>query len=112
MIKLTKILAFGAFGLAIATLPAQGADKTITRTAVVKYADLNLAKTAGARALYSRIEGAAARLCGPVNVGAVGAWRDYHTCIRDAVGDAVSRVNSPMLSDLHRDHTRLASKPG
>jgi UrcA family protein len=103
MNKLTNTLGFAALGLAIAVLPAQSADRIITKTTVVQYADLNLGNPAGARALYTRIQAAARSLCSP-------ARRDHRACVNDAVSEAVSRLNLPLVSALHHGkHTQGSS---
>jgi UrcA family protein len=82
---------------------ALGADRAIA----VPYADLDLADAAGAAILYHRIEVAAARLCGPREVG--GPDVDslaYHRCVVAAIGRAVREVDRPALSAYHRTHVR------
>lgn len=112
MNKLTKILGSGVFGLATVVLPAQGADKVITRSSVVQYSDLDLSKPAGVRTLYLRIKDTATELCGPANVHGFPAFLEYRACVRKAVDDAVGVVNRPMLSDLHRTNPGLRGSSG
>ena len=66
----------------------------------VRYADLDLSSPAGASALYGRIQAAARQVCGYAgrDVVAQASWR---SCYRSAVGDAVSKVNSPLLIAVH-----------
>jgi UrcA family protein len=109
MNKLTNILGFAALGLAIAALPVQSADRIVTRTTVVKYSDLNLGNPAGVRALYTRIQAAARTLCAPADVPRVVARSEHRVCVNDAVSDAVSRVNHPLVSALHRGRHTQAS---
>jgi UrcA family protein len=62
----------------------------------VRYADLDLSSPAGADALYRRIQAAARQVCGFPGTDLVeqSSWR---SCYRSAVGDAVRKVNSPLL---------------
>jgi UrcA family protein len=66
----------------------------------VSYADLNLSSTAGANALYGRIKSAAKQACGyeGSSLTDIRLWR---RCVHEAVDDAVGRVNSPLLTQVH-----------
>ena len=67
---------------------------------VVRYDDLDLSDSTGARVLYERIETAAEQVCGPVRAHDVShAW--VRPCIRRAVAKAVSDVDEPTLTMLH-----------
>jgi UrcA family protein len=66
----------------------------------VRYADLDLSTSAGANTLYRRIQAAAKQVCrspGTDLIEQIG-WR---SCYRSAVGDAVRKVNSPLLIAVH-----------
>jgi len=66
----------------------------------VRYADLDLSTSAGANELYQRIQAAAKQVCGPPGADLIEqtGWR---RCYRMAVGDAVRKVNSPLLIAVH-----------
>ena len=94
------------------TAPDQGQE--IARR-VVKFADLDLTHTAGAAALYSRIQSAARQVCTPTF--ASWEWATINTtrpCITKAITHAVADVNAPMLTSFHIAKTqqsiRLAEK--
>ena len=66
----------------------------------VSYADLNLSNPAGADALYGRIKHAAKQACG-YEGSSLADRRLWRICVNEAVGDAVGRVNSPLLTAAH-----------
>lgn len=74
-------------------------------TVTVRYADLDLSSPAGANALYGRIQAAARQVCGYPGTDLIeqSSWR---SCYRSAVGNAVRKVNSPLLIAVH------TGKPG
>ena len=111
----TKLLTaiYCAFGAAafIAASSAANAGTLDVRTKTVRYDDLDLAKPAGAQALYSRIRVAAREVCESLP-GVV--WSEAaaeHACIEKAIDGAVEKVNSPGLTTLRfGSDIRLASK--
>jgi len=70
------------------------------RSVTVSFRDLDLSKPEGARALYGRIQSAAKQVCGYAGRDLIdqNIWR---SCYRNAVADAVGRVNSPLLTAMH-----------
>jgi len=106
------LCAFGIAALCVAGLPGAHAnekDKLIEgRSAIVKFADLNLQNPAGAEELYRRIQRAATKVC----------WdsRDIHVlndiasrkCVEAAVAKAVNDVNKPFLTALYERKTSKA----
>jgi UrcA family protein len=71
------------------------------RTVTVNYRDLNLSTIDGAITLYQRLKGAARTVCdGPVT--GVAAYQEWRSCYDAAMADAVSKVNSPLLTAVHR----------
>jgi UrcA family protein len=88
--------------LAAGTASAGGTSSE-TRSVKVRYADLNLSTREGATALYGRLKRAAREVCGldylqPEERTQSNKWK---TCYDDAIGAAVTKVNSPMLSAVH-----------
>lgn len=81
-------------------------------TKTVKYDDLNLASTAGAKALYGRIRAAAREVCnrsaGSDPILRVGG----RACMEKAIDNAVKKVDAPELTALRFGSSvvRLASK--
>jgi UrcA family protein len=66
----------------------------------VSYADLDLSTQAGATTLYNRIRSAARTVCG-YDDAPYGHFA-FKRCFKQAVGDAVAKVNSPQLTALHQ----------
>jgi len=66
----------------------------------VSFGDLDLSSPDGANALYRRIQAAARQVCGYAG-GDLSAQSIWKGCYRQAVADAVGKVNSPLLTALH-----------
>jgi UrcA family protein len=98
----------GTAALCTALSTSVEAEDVASKT--VRFSDLDITKTDGAKALYSRIRGAARDVCGsetdPILRLAIKA------CIDKAIDKAVKDVNAPMLTYLRFGGTdvRLASK--
>jgi UrcA family protein len=89
------ILVVGLLGSAPALADPEG-----VRSMKVGYGDLDLNTAAGAATLYGRIRGAARQLCGYEG----STFTDkaiWNSCFKQAVGDAVAKVNSPQLTALY-----------
>jgi UrcA family protein len=86
------------------------AEEVLSKT--VRYSDLDITESDGAKVLYSRIRAAAEDVCGRSS-GTDPILRLAITgCIHNAVDKAVKDVNAPMLANLRFGSTdvRLASK--
>ena len=106
---LVSCLAAIVFGLASASSVATTVNGE--RSIKVSYGELDLTKPTGAEALYRRIRRAAFTVCGAYDSPMPGSYAAKSRCFKSAVDDAVSKVNSPLLTSLHRnENTRLASK--
>ena len=70
-----------------------------SRSIKVGYSDLDLTTQAGADTLYHRIRGAARQVCGYDS----SFWdqRSFRNCFNSAVGNAVAKVNNPLLTTLY-----------
>ena len=81
-------------------------------TRVVHFGDLDLSKPAGVQALYRRIKFAAHTVCEPYIASGIHSSGAVRACLIQAVDNAVSRVSSPALTQLHTGaaNLRLASK--
>ena len=79
----------------IAAAPSNGVP-----TEIVRFADLNLARPAGADALYRRIQQAAREVCEPN--GPAGHPSGYQECFSNAIARAVADVGAPLLTEHHR----------
>jgi UrcA family protein len=71
--------------------------ETVSET--VNYSDLNLETTAGAAALYSRLEVAARHVCRALY--SPGAPFQVSSCLHEVLEAAVKNVNRPNLTALH-----------
>ncbi len=124
-----------AFGCAISLQGAFAATQPdAARSTAVSYADLDLSSPAGIRTFYRRIQQAAREVCNAsdpimrlyLQVERASGGRSRSTarrqrqhapflvlrchdchddCYRRTVADAVARMNSPMLTALHRVET-------
>ncbi|WP_372782755.1 UrcA family protein [Phenylobacterium sp.] len=73
----------------------------VVTSANVPYADIDLASSAGARALLERIEAAADAVCGgEANMASAYEKAGYRACRGTAISGAVARVRSPALAAL------------
>ena len=100
------VASFAALALGFA-LNAVASPTDEPRSITVKFAELDLSKPAGAKALYSRIKQAAWTVCG--GGSSPDAYRYFRQCYADTVTRAVTSINSPLLSALHgKEATRLA----
>jgi UrcA family protein len=93
---------------------AQPGYEFATRT--VKYGDLDLTRTAGAVALYSRIQAAARTVCEPVSSSArLESVAITRRCMDQSITRAVADVNAPALTSYHLTRTKqtitLARQP-
>jgi UrcA family protein len=84
-------------GTALAQEPADAAARVMT----VRYSDLNLSTNAGATTLYYRILGAAHYVCGEEgSQHGIDMQNYWNGCYRTAVNDAVTKVHSPLLTQI------------
>jgi UrcA family protein len=87
------------------------ANEATPPSKTIKFADLDLQTTEGAKALYRRISAAAHQVCQPLVSDPV--MRDaIPGCIDTAIDNAVRKVNAPSLTALRfgNSNVRLASK--
>jgi UrcA family protein len=85
-------------GTALASEPAASTTNQ-TVTYPVRYSDLDVSTTAGAKILYLRIRYAAETLC---QSAATWGKKDGEACVQKAVNDAVARVNAPRLTQYNQ----------
>ena len=95
-------LALASVAWLLGSTAASAADRTDGASAqTVNYADVNMSTIAGATTLYHRIQGAARVVCG--NGGrTLDEQRDWKSCYQGAVNDAVTDVDSALLTSVHR----------
>jgi UrcA family protein len=102
------IMGTAALGTVLST--SVQAEEVPTKT--VRFKDLDITTSDGAKALYSRIRAAARDVC-ELSTGTDPILRPaIKGCIEKAVDKAVKDVNAPMLTQLRYGSTdlRLASK--
>ncbi len=70
----------------------------------VSYADLNLEKQEGAKALYRRLQQASKRVCdvrGLLVERSVRNMRDARQCYRQALSEAVAEIDNELMTQIH-----------
>jgi UrcA family protein len=100
---LTSTLAAALLALA-ATHNAAASDDG-PKQQVVKFADLDLSKPEGAKALYTRLSKAARQVCSGLEGRRLDEIHRYRSCVSESVGNAVAAVNQPALTDVHLAQT-------
>jgi UrcA family protein len=103
LIWIVSLLFTGLLALVVCLLGidvAWSGTPASARSVTVNYADLDVSSPAGAKALYGRIQGAAKQVCGYAGADVIeqAIWR---SCYRNAIGDAVRKVNNPLLTAVH-----------
>jgi UrcA family protein len=108
--NLTKFMVAASFfasmaigGTALAQEPAAASTTNWSVTYPVRYSDLDVSTTNGAKTLYLRIRYAAETLC---QSSATWGKKEGQACVNKAVNDAVARINSPVLTQ----YSQLRSK--
>jgi UrcA family protein len=72
----------------------------------VEYSDLDLSSTSGAKALYSRLRGAARQVCADLEGKDLKRRANWKACYDEAVARAVLQVNNDAVSALHYSKQR------
>lgn len=94
--SLSTLLFTAVPGAASAAGAAGAADAATIQTSVtVRVSDIDLSTPAGARTFYRRVRDAAYRVCDA-------GWSVDRECVNNAVAAAVSRVDRPLVTALHR----------
>jgi len=96
-------LALAALACLVGSAPLLAAAHTETHSVTVRYADLDLTTSAGAAALYHRIEGAARMTCGYED-HRLAMLPHVQRCNSSAISAAVASMNSPLLTAIHAAH--------
>jgi UrcA family protein len=95
----------------VANVQAQAESSPLKATTLtVDYADLDLDSMTDARILYSRLEQAARRACGPppsmqprYDLMPEALERNFRKCRAQAVADAVARLDAPLVSQVYAE---------
>ena len=109
MINKTRVIesvACLATAVALTGLPAwsQAGEGDSSQKRVVSYSGLDLNSPAGARILYSRLLLAAYAVCEDPESVSARVLTPSDPCMRKAIGDAVTTVNRPLLTQLYVAH--------
>ena len=101
MKTLTALMLLSTSVLAINAVPAaDSGGQVVTKSTVVRFADLNLATQEGAQALYQRITRAAGRMCEEASDRFPNS--QYRDCVKRAVDNAVAKVDQQTLYAVHQ----------
>jgi UrcA family protein len=98
-------------GVAVLAMSAVHAQAEPTQ-ATVKYEDLDLSQPAAAKALYTRLQAAARRVCASNDVRNVSMRRLENMCYREALARAVDEIGHASVKALYAtdDSIRLAAR--
>ncbi len=94
----------GLIGVGPAFAADEG-DNVETQTVQVFYSDLNLAQNKDAHILFMRLQNAAADICGDTfDAPELSARLEVEQCQKDAIANAVVKVNEPLLTAVYDKH--------
>lgn len=97
------LVAIGIFVILAPTFSIVSVADPSSASRTVKFADLDISTPPGAHVLYMRILAAAQVVCSYYPFATDG---DKASCVRDAIADAVTKINQPALSALHNPKNR------
>lgn len=100
MNRFTTTMMISALGL-VAQL-ARAAPPQDPPTAIVHFADLDLAHGRGITVLFRRLKAAAEMVCTSQNGRDLGSQTRYKMCWQNALGKAVTEVGQPALTAYYR----------
>jgi len=80
------------------------------KTVVVRYQDLDLSQPKDAQRLYARITRAARTACDNNPSSDLGRLAVYESCLRTAITNAVTQVNSPQLTSVYQTAIQRVSR--
>lgn len=106
MNKFTALILSATLGtvsqLSLAATNSQPADSDGSKQMIVRYADLDLARTTGASVLFHRIQKAAEIVCSPLESRDPARYVMFRRCVSDAMARAVTQVDRPSLNAYYR----------
>ena len=102
----------GIAAFAICTcLVSYSASAESVKSQTVSFADLDLSKAAGVQTLYKRIKVAARKVCGPADRYTYPTpSRAFGKCVQAAIADAVTQVDRPSLTALHKEEASRTAR--
>lgn len=95
---LRGLVATGIFAVLASSLSIVSAADSSPASRTVKFGDLHLSNPSDAHVLYMRILAAAQVVCSHVPFA---TDADRAGCVRDAIADAVNRIDQPELSAVY-----------
>lgn len=99
------VTAAAVFAISAPAIASTGADSELKgRSVKVSYADLNLQKEAGAKALYRRLQQASKIACGVEsykNAGSLRRTADSRRCYKRSLTSSVAKINNTLLTKIH-----------
>jgi UrcA family protein len=98
-----KIAPFALSVGLLAGASANAADANVAVNSIpVFYGDLDLAKPAGAKLLFTRMKSAANQVCGGrPNIRQLEQMDDFEACIKTAMDDAVAHLGNAQVAALY-----------
>lgn len=96
--RFRDLTAAGIFVVLASSLSLVSAADPSSASRTVKFTGLNITNPSDAHVLYMRILGAAQVVCSYVPFA---TDADKARCVRDAIADAVTRIDQPALSALY-----------
>jgi UrcA family protein len=95
---------FGALALSFSAVSA--ADPASSAGITVKYSDIKIESTSGARVIYERIRAAAQSAC---NYFWFKTDADEARCLQNTIANAVTKVNQPALTAVYNEKFKTSS---
>jgi UrcA family protein len=86
-----------------------GAATLAMKSAYVSYVAADLTRPEDAQKLYARIQRAARVVCSEPDIRDLPDRPAYEQCYKEAVDNAVAKVNASILTALHRSKTQRGS---
>lgn len=107
------LVAGAAITATAAAASAETSNGAEARSVHVSYADLNLGSEAGARAMYTRLSGAAHRACGDSSGRmSITEAREIRECVSGALDRAVAALDQPTVTALYEREYGVPRDPG
>jgi len=103
----TALVSLAAALLVGALVHAPSAAAGVPHAVVVRYGDLDLARSADAARLYARIVTAAKVVCAPEDNRLLLQVAGTRACVRETVDATVAHVGLPQLTAYHRVKSAL-----
>jgi len=106
MTKFTALILTAALGtvshMSLAAQSALPLDPQGPKQMLIRYADLDLARSTGASVLFHRIQKAAEIVCAPLESRDPARHVMFQRCVSDAMARAVTQVDRPALNAYYR----------